>query len=261
MKFGCSTMLYGGYDRETALDGLQAAGYEALELCSIPGMGDHLKGGLEDGAYREIRDRLQGAGLYLESVGGSGALGTDRFEPLMAAAGILGAPYLTLGTGGVADNADAWAQMIKLTRAALPVAESTGVRLSVKPHVRAAVYNTASALRFLEEVGSPLVGLNLDNTHLQRAGDDPAEAVAALRPWIFTARIRDFKSDDLGIGPIENQIPGKGMADVRGYLAALATVPGLEYVVVEMVGLKPLSLAEVQRIVGEALVALQSYQV
>lgn len=260
MKFGCSTLLFGGFDLDTAIEGLKAAGFEAVELASIPGMGEHFKGGQSAADYAEIRAKLDAAGLHLESVGCSGALGSERFVPLMEAAAALGAPCMTLGTGGIADDEETWEPMMALTRAALPVCERTGVKLSVKPHVRAAVHNTASATRFMTELQSEWVGLNVDNTHLQRHGDDPIAAVAALKQWILTARIRDFLSDDLGIGPIENQIPGKGQAEVRGYYQALTQVPGLEYVVVEMVGSKDFELREVQRIVGETIIALKSYQ-
>jgi sugar phosphate isomerase/epimerase len=229
-------------------------------------MGEHFKGGEPPEVYAAIREQLEAAGLALESVGCSGALRTERFEPLMQAAAALGAPYMTLGSGGVAGDEEAWQQVIDTVRGALPVAEKTGVKLSFKPHVRAAVYNTATARRFIEEVGSPLVGLNLDNTHLERSGDDPIAAVNELRDWIFTARIRDYKSDDFSVGLIEHQIPGKGTSNVRGYYEALATVPGLEYVVLEMggtdysgSGLQTLDSRELQRVVGEALVALRSY--
>ena len=145
-------------------------------------------------------------------------------------------------------------------REALPVCERTGIKLSVKPHVRSAVYNVATARRMLDELQSEWIGLNMDNTHLQRVGENPIQAVRELRDWICTARIRDYLSDDLSIGPLENQIPGKGMADVSGYYQALTEVPGLQYVVLEMVGARDLPLPEVQRVVGEALVALKSYQ-
>lgn len=246
---------------------MQAAGYEAIELCSIPGLGEHFKPGQPIESYQAIREKLQAAGLALESVGCSGALGTDRLEPLLEAATVLGAPYMTLGSGGVSDDEDAWEQMLATVRAALPAAEKAGVKLSFKPHVRAAVYNTETASRFMEQLQSPWVGLNVDNTHLARSGDDPIEAVERLRDHIFTARIRDYRSDDLSIGRIENQIPGKGMSDVRAYLQALTTVPGLDTVVLEMggtdysgTGLQNLDARELQRVVGEALVALRSYQ-
>ena len=259
MKLGCSTLLYGGYDLDTAIEGMKKAGYEAIELCSIPGMGEHFKSGECCGAYAAIKDKLAAAGLFLESVGCSGALGTERFVPLMKAAAEMGAPYMTLGTGGVSDDEHSWQEMMAVTRAALYVCEQTGVKLSVKPHVRAAVYSIASSIRFMEEIDSKWVGLNLDNTHLQRVGDDPIEAVNALQDWIFTIRIRDYRSEDLSIGPVENQIPGKGMANVKGYYEACCKVPGLEYVVVEMVGSKDFELPEVQRVVEETIAALKSY--
>lgn len=260
MKLGCSTLLYGGYDLDTAIEALANAGFEAVELASIPGMGEHFKAGRPVSEYAEIRSKLDQAGLYLDSVGCSGALGTERFIPLMEAAAALGAPYMTIGTGGASSDEQGWERMMKLMREALPVCERTGVKLSVKPHVRAAVYSIATATRFMNELQSEWIGLNIDNTHLQRVGDDPIAAVEALKQWIFTARIRDYDSDDYGIGPIEHQIPGKGRANVRGYLQALSAVPMLEYVVVEMVGVKEFELKEIQRIIGETIIALKSYQ-
>jgi len=259
MKLGCSTLLFGGYDFDTAIAGISEAGYEAVELGAIPGMGDHLRPGEEPGVYEAMRAKLAAAGLALESVGCSGVLGSSRLAPLMAAAALLGAPYMTLGTGGAADDEDSWQQVLAQVRAALPVCEQTGVKLSVKPHVRSAVYSVATARRFIAELQSEWVGLNLDNTHLQRVGEDPIRAVQELAEWIFTARIRDYQSDDLSIGPLENQVPGKGKADVRGYYEALTGVPGLQYIVVEMVGTRDLALGDVQRVVGEAFVALKSY--
>jgi sugar phosphate isomerase/epimerase len=245
MKLGCSTLLFGGYDLDTAIAGISEAGYEAVELGAIPGMGEHLRPGEDPAVYEAIRAKLEAAGLALESVGCSGALGTNRLEPLMEAAGIMGAPCVTAGTGGISDDEASWQAAIERTREALPLCQRTGVKLSVKPHVRSAVYS---------------IGVNIDNTHLQRLGEDPIQAVQELAPWILTARIRDYQSEDLSIGPLENQIPGKGRADVRGYYQALTRVPGLQYVVVEMVGTRDLALSEVQRVIGEAFVALSSYQ-
>jgi sugar phosphate isomerase/epimerase len=260
MKLGCSTLLFGGYDLDTAIAGISEAGYEAVELGAIPGMGEHLRPGEDPAVYEAIRAKLEAAGLALESVGCSGALGTNRLEPLMEAAGIMGAPCVTAGTGGISDDEASWQAAIERTREALPLCQRTGVKLSVKPHVRSAVYSIATARRFIEEMQSEWVGVNIDNTHLQRLGEDPIQAVQELAPWILTARIRDYQSEDLSIGPLENQIPGKGRADVRGYYQALTRVPGLQYVVVEMVGTRDLALSEVQRVIGEAFVALSSYQ-
>jgi sugar phosphate isomerase/epimerase len=260
MKLGCSTLLYGGYDLDTAIAGLREAGYEAVELGAIPGMGEHLRPGEAPATYVAIRDKLAAAGLALDAVACSGLLGTARLEPLLAAASAVGAPYVTLGSGGTADDEASWQEVLTQVRDALPACQQAGVKLSVKPHVRQAVHNVATARRFMEQLHSEWVGLNLDNTHLQRAGEDPVAAVGALQDWVFTARVRDYLSDDLSVGPLENQVPGRGQADVRGYLQALARVPGLHVVVLEMVGARDLALPDVQRVVGEALVALRSYQ-
>jgi len=260
MKIGLSTLLFGGYDRDVAVQEAHRAGYDGLELCAIPRMGDHVHPGMCDCVYDGIRYTLEKSGLVLDAVGCSGGgPGTARFEGLMETAAKVGAPYCTTGSGGLAEDEDAWKVLMGQMSAAVAVCERTQVKLSIKPHVRASVYNIDSARRFVEELDSEWIGLNIDNTHLQRSGDDPVRAVKELKDWIFTARIRDFKSDDLGIGPVENQIPGKGQADVRGYWDALAEHTKLDIVSVEMVGAKEFELDEVVRVITETIGALRAY--
>ncbi len=259
MKLGCSTLLFGGYDLDTALAGIARAGYEAIELVCIPGMGMHFEPGKPPSYYEEIKQKVADAGLVIESTGVGGAFTSDGFEALVKATALLGAPYITTSSGGTSGDEDYWAEMMKRMKFARVCARVHGVKLSFKPHVRGAVHNLATAKRFAIENDSPWVGLNIDNTHLQREGNDPIASVKELAPWIFTVRIRDYKSEDLGIGPVENQIPGKGMSDVKGYYDALCEVPGLEYATVEMVGSKDFELPEVQRVIEETIAALKSY--
>jgi sugar phosphate isomerase/epimerase len=260
MKLGCSTLLFGGYDLDTALAGIAKAGYEAVELVSIPGMGMHYELDQPDSYYEEIRQKVADAGLVIESVGIGGGFLKDNWEAQVVAAAKLGAPAITTSAGGSADEREAyWPELMKRIKFAKVCARIKRVKISFKPHVRGAVNNLASSKRFMEDCDSEWVGLNIDNTHLQREGDDPVAAVKELAPWIITARIRDFKSDDLGIGPVENQIPGKGQSDVKAYYQALCEVPGLEYAVVEMVGSKDFELAEVQRVIEETIAALKTY--
>lgn len=259
MKIGLSTLLFGGFDRDIALNEADKAGYDGVELVAIPGMGEHFHPGLADWVYDGITYTLDKAGLILESVGCGAAFGTERFQQLIEATAKMGAPYLTTSSGGEMDNEESWAERMAIIKEQIPLCESTGVKLSFKPHVRAAVHNIASAKRFMVEVGSEWIGLNIDNTHLARHGDDPAVAAKELRDWIFTARIRDFESDDFGIGPVENQIPGKGSSNVQAYWEALNEHTGLEIVTVEMVGAKDFELAEVVRVVTETIETLKSY--
>ncbi len=260
MKLGCSTLLFGGYDLDTALASIAKAGYEAIELVSIPGMGLHFEPGRGDSYYEDIKQKVADAGLVIESTGVGGAFTKDGFEALVKATAKLGAPYITTSSGGACGDEEYWAALMRRMKCARVCARTYGVKLAFKPHVRGAVNNVASSRRFMEENDSEWAGLNIDNTHLQREGDDPVAAVAELAPWIMTARIRDFKSEDLGIGPVENQIPGKGQSDVKGYYDALCHVEGLEYATVEMVGSKDFELAEVQRVIEETIAVLKSYQ-
>ena len=90
---------------EEALDGMQRAGYQAIELCHIPGMGEHVELGREASYYQEVKGKLDAAGLALDSIGASGSLGNERFEPVVKAAAALGAATKLgcLGAGASAD--------------------------------------------------------------------------------------------------------------------------------------------------------------
>ncbi len=61
MKLGANSVLFGGYDMETAFEQLAMAGYDGIELSAIDGMSEHL---VLD-RWREIapRDQAAGAGL------------------------------------------------------------------------------------------------------------------------------------------------------------------------------------------------------
>lgn len=260
MKLGCSTLLYGGHDLDTALDGIAEAGYEAIELVSIPNMGLHFEPGMDDSYYREIREKVAARDIVIESVGVGGAFRKPGFEPLVAAAAKLETPCITTSSGGESDDEDEWARLMYRIKFAKVCARSHRVKISFKPHVGSSVYDIASAKRFMKECDSEWLGLNIDGTHLQRVGEDPVEAVEELKEWVFTARIRDYKSDDLSIGPVENQIPGKGQMDVKGYYNALARIEGLGYAVVEMVGSRDFTADEVQRVIEETYDALRDYQ-
>ena len=45
--------------------------------------------------------------------------------------------------------------------------------LCVKAHVGHAVYNTPTSLQVLDAITSPAFGLDMDPSHIYRAGEDP----------------------------------------------------------------------------------------
>jgi len=255
MKLGCSTLLYGGFDLDTALDGIKRAGFEAIELCSIPGMALHLEPGKPEAYYQAIAAKVGDRGLEIESIGGSGdilgAEGRARFKALLEAAAILQTAMVTTGAGGIPDDEESFAQVVDAVNDLTETCTDTGVKLSIKPHVRQYVRNTGTALQLMDEVDTDWVGVNWDGTHVQREGDDPLESLEELDAYIYTVRFRDMKPDGQAIGPIENQIPGKGVMGVEVIFDRLQTVLGLEWITIEMVGSAGLPLDRVQRIVEE----------
>lgn len=263
MKFGLSTLLYGGYDLDTALDGTKKAGYDGIELCAIPGMGSHIEPGQSDAYYAEMKSKVADAGLEIESLGASGDIqgdaGRARFKQVLDAAAKVGAPFVTTGAGGQADNEDSYKKVMEAVHDVTGTCKATGVKVSVKAHVGNFVRNTETALRFMSDVDTDWIGINWDCTHVMREGDEPIESLNKLAPYIFTVRFRDTKPEGKGIGPIENQIPGKGVMDVEGIFAALKAMEGLEWITVEMVGSKEFELAEVQRVVEETIAWMKAH--
>jgi sugar phosphate isomerase/epimerase len=254
VQLGCSTILYGGHTLDAALAGSKAAGYAAIELCSIPGMGEHLSA--DEGAdyYRQIRQVVADHGLAIESIGASTNLldpnRRTRFIRLLKAAAILGAPAITTGSGGISDDEESLRTVVTTIGELARVAADQGVRISIKPHVRAAVYSTPTALRFVEEVDRRWVGLNYDASHLWRANETPEESLKQLGPYLATARIRDAVSREPGgPGPVDQQIPGNGAMKLRDIAAELASLPSLDCTVLEIVGTKDQPLEAIQRVV------------
>ncbi|HLH80459.1 MAG TPA: sugar phosphate isomerase/epimerase, partial [Chthonomonas sp.] len=218
MELGCSTLLYGGFPVEVALEHISRAGYRAIELAAIPGMGDHLSQEVYQSPtlLKELSRKIADSGLTLESIGASTNLlnpdARQRFIRLMEVGGVLGAPAITTGSGGVSDDEESFKTVVNLLNELSRVVRETGVKISIKPHVNCAVYSTRTALRLMEHVDPNYIGLNVDASHLWRTPEqeNPEETIPSLLPYLCTARIRDTKGREKPIGSVEDQIPGGG---------------------------------------------------
>ena len=264
MKLGCSTLLYGLHSVDDALKGIKKAGYDAIELCAIPGMGLHVEPGKTVAEYRALKQKISDHGLIIESIGASGNDPYDpapdsKFRKLMEAATILGAPALTTGSGGKSDNPDDMKRAAEVFNKLAEFGKSTGVKVSIKPHVGGAVYNTPSSLEFMKLVDTKWIGLNVDPSHLWRGAKWEAgeESIPKLAKHLFTARIRDTLSHDLPIGPVETQVPGGGAMNLKAIMEAYKKVPGLQIVTVEIVGTAKWELNKIQEVVEKSYAALK----
>ena len=264
-NLGCSTILYGGFRLEQALERIANAGYKAIELCARPGMAPHLEIGRTASYYEEIRVQVASYGLVIESIAGTGGIGMDSpdFEAVIEAAQQVGAPAIAEGTGGNSDDEESFKQVVELVNTTAARTSQAGIKLSLKPHVNNAVNSTETALRFMQEVDREWVGINFDASHIWRtvAAEDPVESLQQLKDYITTLRIRDNRESREGpIGPVETQIPGKGSIDLPGLAAVMNAIDQVPYVTLEIVGTHggtDTSLAEVQRVVEESIAYLE----
>ena len=251
MELGCSTILYGGYNLEVAMERIRAAGYRAIELCCIPGMAPHLDIGESDAYYRDIRRRAANHQLAIESLGASGNLDDgDRFLHILDAAASVSAPVVTTGPGGTPDDEKSFTATVDKINALAVQAARRGVRLSIKPHVGNAVYNTETAFRFMQRVDRRWVGINYDATHVWRSPqrEVPEESIERISEYILSLRIRDVKGRQTAIGPVENQVAGQGDMDLQAQAIAFRKIPGLKYAVLEIVGTQDMDVGDIDSV-------------
>src|SRR5262245_45260685 len=111
MKLGGNSVLFGGYDMETAFKYLAMAGYDGIELSAMYGMSEHL---VLD-RWRElapgIKALAQTYGLELLAME-QPSQDTGRMEQAMQAAVEIGIPVINCGPGGKTDEAGSLQQSI-----------------------------------------------------------------------------------------------------------------------------------------------------
>ena len=252
MQIGCSTILYGGHDLDTAIDRIRAVGYKAVELCAIPGMAPHLSLGEGEAYYAEVKAKSADAGLAIESIGASGTFGErDTFLQVLDAAAAVGAPLVTTGAGGKMDDEASFGEVVDAVNAVTPDCARRKVKLSVKPHVNNAVYDTDSAHRFMQEVDTDWVGINYDPTHVWRNGkmEIPEDTVGKILDRILSVRIRDVKGRQTAIGPVEGQVAPNGDLNLPALAEQFKKIPGLTYAVLEIVGTKDYTVEQVDDVI------------
>ena len=76
----------------------------------------------------------------------------------------------------------------------IPTAEALEVKLLVEPEPDLLLERTSEFKPFIEEIRSPMVGLNFDIGHFYCAGENLAAAFETLFPWIGHVHIEDIAS-------------------------------------------------------------------
>ncbi len=251
MKLGANTVLFGGYDLETAFRCTAMAGYDGVEVSAIDGMSEHL---VLD-RWREIAPEVK----RLSSEYGLELLAMEqpsrdpaKMEAAMQAAVEIGIPIINCGPGGKTGDEASLQQSINDLGALAQMAERYGVILCVKAHVGHAVYNTPTTLQVMAAISSPHFGIDMDPSHIYRANENPVEAIAAVIRRVKPVHIRDCKGRQQGPGKPEMQANGRGDIDLVGYIRTLHEGGYSGPLNLEVIGAKEYSLEQCCVIAAES---------
>jgi len=250
-SLGANSVLFGGFDLDTAMAHIAACGYDGIELSAIKGMCEHLN--LDswcDDAPR-IRDLAAKHGLRLLAIE-EAALEEPRLMTCFQAAAALGIPVVNIGPGGKSDVEEDFQRQVALMAKLAGRAADHGVILCVKAHVGGCIYNTPTTLRAMSEIDSPGFGVDMDPSHIYRAGEDPVEALRQVVGRIRHVHIRDCPDRGPSPGKPEMQACGRGEIDLPGYVRVLMDAGYTGPVDLEIIGAGQYELARCAIIAAES---------
>jgi sugar phosphate isomerase/epimerase len=251
MLLGANSVLFGGYDMETAFTHLAMAGYDGIELSAIDGMSEHLTLDRWREVAPEIKRLTQETGLQLLAME-QPSQDRAKMEAAFQAAAEIGIPIINCGPGGKSEDEATLQQSIESLGSLSDLAAKYGVTLCVKAHVGASIYNTPTTLRAMEAISSPAFGIDMDPSHIWRAGENPVEAIAAVVSRVKHVHIRDCKGRQQGPGKPEDQANGRGDIDLVSYLRVLHENGYTGPVDLEIIGAKEYSLTQCAVIAAES---------
>ena len=241
MKLGVNTVLFKPFTVMEAFKGIKQAGYDGVELSAIPMMNPHLKLTTPEETAQSIRDiraAVAETGLELLSM----ELATQ--DPTLvrraaAAAKELGVPIVNVGPSGKTGVEGDLEKCVETLKNSVAICKAYGVNLCMKAHAGASVYNTETTLQVMAALPNDNFGVDMDPSHIFRAGEEPQEALPKIADRIKHIHIRDCKRPKLdaeppvmpdgrpaprGVippGPPVEQICGRGDLDLAGYFKAL----------------------------------------
>jgi len=251
IKLGVNSVLFGGYDFATAARYIALAGYDGVEISAIQGMCEHLVLERWREQAAELKAVVADAGLELLSMEEAG-LDEDRLTLAFEAAAELGIPVVNVGPGGKSEVEEDFQRQTDLLEKMAQRAETYGVTLSCKAHVGGCIYNTPTTLRAMEKIASPGFGVDMDPSHIYRAGENPAEALEAVLSRVKHIHIRDCLGTGPSPGVARDQACGRGDIDLLAYCRTMVEGGYAGPVCLEVIGAGELELPAVVSIAAES---------
>jgi len=227
IKIGANTVVLGGEDIRTAMTHLKWAGYDAVEISALQGQGafgDPLGEHLHLDHWREeacdIKALVEELELPITAME-VGPLDEDRVLRAFEAAAEIGIPIINIGPSGKSDLPDDFTECVDRMAKLTETAEQAGVTLCVKAHVGASIHDTPTTLEVMDRIGSPAFGIDMDPSHIHRAGEVPKDALRQVLSRVRHVHIRDCPGPGPAPGAPEFQSCGRGDVDLLGYCKVL----------------------------------------
>lgn len=251
MNIGVNSVLFGGYDMDTAFKWTKTCGYDAIEISAIEGMSEHLV----ISRWREVAPIIKELSAKYElpvQAMEQPSQNPEIMEAAMQAAVEIGIPVINCGPGGKMDDEESFQQSIDSLGKLADMASKYGVTLCAKAHVKAAIWNTPTTLRLLDAISNPSFGLDMDPSHIYRANENPVDAIEAVISRIKHVHIRDCKGRQTSPGAPEMQANGRGDIDLLGYIRVLRKYNYNGPIDLEVIGAKEYELPACIAIAAEA---------
>ena len=253
IKLGVNTVLFGNHSFRAAMEHIKWAGYDAAEVSALKGMCEHLC--LDDWKNQaaEIKAIVEDLELPLSAME-EGAQDEDRLMKAFEAGAEIGIPVVNIGPGGSKDNhPDDLNKSIEFMAKMAKKAEPFGVTLCVKAHVGASIWNTPTTLETMAQIDSPAFGIDMDPSHVHRAGETPKEALKQVISRVRHIHIRDCQGPGPSPGAPEMQANGRGDIDLMGYCQVMVEAGYDGPVNLEVIGAGKYELSRC------AIIAAESY--
>ena len=220
VKLGVNTVLFKDFTFREAAEAIKKAGYDGLEISAIEGMCEHLNLNDWKSQVGEIKSVMEDTGLRMLSTEVA-SLNKERLLKAFEACAEIGIPIVNIGPGGKSNEEDTVVASINAINEMSSIAESFGVVLCVKAHVNSAVYNTDTTLRLIESVKSSAFGVDMDPSHIYRAGELPEKALPSVISSVKHIHIRDCKGPGPSPGEPALQACGRGDINLFKYFEAM----------------------------------------
>jgi sugar phosphate isomerase/epimerase len=252
IKLGVNTVLFQNHDLATAMTHIAWAGYDGVELSAIKGMCEHLDLDHWRDQVSSIKELAESRKLALLSIEVA-SLDEARLRPAFDACEALGIPVVNIGPGGKSNVDEDLAKSIEQISRLAALAGRQGVTLCVKAHVGSSIFNTPTTLAAIARISDPAFGIDMDPSHIFRAGERPEQALPQVIKRVRHIHIRDCKGKGPSPGEPKDQACGRGDIDLFGYCKAMVDGGYDGPVCLEVIGAGNYELGQ------RAVIAAESY--